>query len=425
MSLLLKQVTLGQNITNILIENGVITEISPRDHICDQVLEFNGEIVLPGLVDPHVHVRDLGQQDKEDWTSVSSAALAGGITTIFDMPNTIPPTDNYTHLQLKRKSAAKALVNYKFYLGANNNNLEDLHQILDIRPDDVCGIKIFLAGSSSNDVLSQRDKLAEIFTLAKEYDIVATVHTELQHILDKWKTRYPNPTIMDHNAIRNPEAAILGTKMCLELTAKIGNKLYLAHISTAEEIELIKQYKKDYPIYCEVTPHHLFLNQEVLKNVGNIGKVNPPLRTLKDNEALMQAINDDIIDTVGTDHAPHKLEEKLLNYWEAPSGFSGLETSLALLNKARNSGDLSWEKIIELTSLNCSKIFNLQHAGKIEVDRSADLVIFDPKKEWIINPENFYTKAKYSPWMNQRIIGKVKYTIVGGNVKYKGDDNDK
>ncbi len=424
-SLLIKQINLNGRVCNIMVENGLITEIGPRDHICDTTLQMHGEVVLPALIDPHVHVRDLGQKDKEDWISASKAALAGGITTIFDMPNTIPATENLATLQLKREAAAKSLVRFKIYLGANNTNLEQLREVLETQPDDVCGIKIFLAASSSNDVLFQRDKLAEIFKLAKEYNTVATVHTELQHILDQYKAQYPDPTILDHNRLRNREAAIRGTELCLELASEIGNKLYIAHVSTAEEIQLIRKYKPDYPIYCEVTPHHLTLNEDILSKVENYGKVNPPLRTAKDNEALWQGINDGIIDTVGTDHAPHLLVEKNRVYAEAPSGFPGLETSLSVLNTARLQGYLDWEKLIDLTSRNIAQIFNINNAGVIEIGKPADLVIFDPDQHWVVEPENFRTKARYSPWIGQRLKGVVRYTLMNGNVKYKGAENDK
>lgn len=421
MKLLLKNVRFLDRILDVGIADGKIAALGGDADCFDQILECSNLTVLPGLIDPHVHVRDLDQVEKEDWSSASKAALAGGITTIFDMPNTMPPTENYKHLNLKRKAAEKSDVKYKLYLGANNSNLLELDRILAEHPKDVCGIKIFLAASSSNNVLSQRDKLAEIFKLAKKYDTVATVHSELQSCLDKWKAKVIQPTIMDHNRLRNRECAILGTELCLELAAEVGNKLYIAHVSTFEEIELIKRYKKDYPIFCEVTPHHLFLNEEILKQVGNYGKVNPPLRTLKDNDVLWEAINDNIVDTIGTDHAPHKINEKNREYSKSPSGFPGLETSLALMNTSRLEGKLDWRKLIALTSQNSAQIFNIKTAGLLEIGKPADLTVFDAERNWKVMPEKFKTKAKYSPWMGKRLKGKVVYTIIDGKVKYEGE----
>lgn len=424
MKMLLKNCKTPDGLKDIFIEDEKIAGIQPSENSshekgcdeCDQIIDIAGKLVIPGVIDPHVHVRDLGQCKKEDWTSVSKAALAGGVTTVFDMPNTIPATVNLTNLNIKRVAAKKALVNYKFFLGATNSNLKELEEILSEHPIDIAGIKVFLAGSSNNDTVSYNDILKDIFRLAKKYDKIVTVHSELQTCLNEWRKRLPYDTVLKHNAIRNRQCSILGTKMVLELAEEIGNKLCIAHCSTAEELELIRKFKMDNPVFCEVTPHHLLLSESILESVGNFGKVNPPIRNKKDNKALWQAIHDGTIDFVGTDHAPHIREDKLLKYSTAPSGFPGLETGLRLLLNEVNKGNLSIERMIELTSKNAAEIFGLEKRGEIKVGNFADLAVIDMGKVWTINAKEFYTKAKYSPFDGFEIKGKVEMTFVNGKM---------
>jgi len=381
----------------------------------DQIIDIKSKLVIPGVIDPHTHIRDLQQSEKEDWTSASKAALAGGVTTVFDMPNTIPATTNLINLNIKRDAAKKALINYKFFIGATNSNQKDIEEILETNPNDVAGIKVFLAGSSNNDTVSHNEVLKNIFQTAKKYDQIVTVHTELQNCLDDWKQRLPYNSVLKHNAIRNRQSSIKGTKLVLEIAEEIGNKICIAHCSTAEEIELIRKFKMSNPVYCEITPHHLLLNESILEKVRNIGKVNPPLRTDKDNAALWEAIYDGTVDFIGTDHAPHKLSEKMLEYSQASSGFPGLETGLHLLLNEVNKGNLTLEKMIELTSKNIAEIFQLKNRGEIKVGNYADLTVIYMNKKWKIDARKFQTKAKYSPFDGFEIQGKVLMCFANGN----------
>ncbi len=386
------------------------------ENIFDQVIDIKQNLVIPGVIDPHVHVRDLQQCDKEDWISISKAALAGGVTTVFDMPNTIPATINIKNLNIKREAAKKSLINYKFFIGATNSNQKDIEEILETNPNDVAGIKVFLAGSSNNDTVSYDEVLKSIFQIAKKYDKIVTVHTELQTCLNEWRNRLPYITVLKHNAIRNRQCSIKGTKLVLDLAEKIGNKICIAHCSTAEEIELIRKFKMNNPVYCEVTPHHLLLNESILEKVGNFGKVNPPLRSEKDNIALWEAINDGTVDFIGTDHAPHKQIEKLYDYTQAPSGFPGLETGLHLLVNEVNEGNLMIEKLVELTSRNPAEIFQLKNRGEIKVGNYADMTVIDMKRKWKIDASKFKTKAKYSPFDGFEIQGKVVMCFANGKL---------
>ncbi|HHE39442.1 MAG TPA: dihydroorotase [Candidatus Cloacimonetes bacterium] len=428
MKILLKKCKLINGFKDIIIEGEKIIDIKPCGNSplergatsvagCvetdfDQIIDIKGNLVIPGVIDPHTHIRDLQQSEKEDWLSASKAALAGGVTTVFDMPNTIPATTNLINLNLKREVAKKTLINYKFFIGATNFNQKDIEEILVSKSTDIAGIKVFLAGSSNNDTVSYNEVLKSIFQIAKKYDKIVTVHTEMQTCLNEWRDRLPYKTVFKHNAIRNRQCSIKGTKLVLELAEKVGNKICIAHCSTKEEIEIIRKYKKNNPVYCEVTPHHLLLNESILEKVGNFGKVNPPLRTEKDNIALWEAIHDGTIDFMGTDHAPHKREEKLLNYSQAPSGLPGLETGLHLLLNEVNKGNLSLEKLVELTSKNASKIFDIQKRGEIKVGNYADLTVIDMNKKWKIDAKEFKTKAKYSPFDGMEVKGKAITTFV-------------
>ena len=232
-----------EGIKNILIKDELIDYIGIEKPMHEELVDCSALLVIPGMIDAHVHVRDIEQCNKETWETASNAALSGGVTTIIDMPNTIPATTNLKGLNIKREAAKKAKVNYKFHLGATENNLQELHEILKNKPTDVAGIKVFLAGSSSNEVVADEDRLKDIFKLAKKYDKVVLVHTEMQDCLNKWQKLIEDKFIQNHDQLRNRECANKGTELVLRLANEIGNKLYICHISTKEEIELVKKYK--------------------------------------------------------------------------------------------------------------------------------------------------------------------------------------
>jgi dihydroorotase len=403
---------------NILIENDRITYVGKNLPSCETEIDINFLNVIPGVIDPHTHIRDLNQSDKEDWTSASNAALRGGVCTVFDMPNTRPPTVNLKFLNLKREKASVSKINYKFNIAATMLNIPEFIEILDEKPDDVSALKLFLAGSNSNEYVDDIEIIKRIFDISLKYDIPVIVHTEMQKCVEAYSSKLNDPRITDHNFIRNRECSVKGTQLMIDLAKEIGNKVYLAHISTAEEIDIIKFNKHKCNVFCETTPHHLLINEEILLSVGNFGKVNPPLRTLSDNKRIMEGIKEGTVDTIGSDHAPHLIGEKLNPYPEAPSGFPGLETSLPLLLNEVNKKSFTIEKLTELTSLNSSKIFKLNGRGKIKEGFFADLTVVDLNKPWKIEAEKFLSKAKYSPYEGMSGKGDVVMTVVNGKILY-------
>lgn len=419
--ILLKNCRSVEGSRNIIIENDKIIEVFPSENSkkfkenFDNVINLKNKLIIPGMIDVHVHVRDMKMAYKETWETSSLAALAGGVTSIIDMPNTLPPTTDLKGLIKKREAAQKAKVNYKFHLGATEDNLKDLEEILTNDDSDIAGIKVFLAGSSSNDTITNVVKLKEIFQLAKEYNKVLLIHTEMQNCVDKWQNKIINKCIQNHDIIRNRECAIKGTELVLKLADEIGNRIYICHVSTKEEIELIRRYKSK-NIFCEVTPHHLVLARDILDLVGNFGKVNPPLRTKEDIRVLWDAIVDGTIDCIGSDHAPHTLDEKLIEYSKAVSGFPGLETSIPILITNFHERNISIKKMIELTCKNPAEIFKFMNRGSIKEGYFADLAIIDTENEFSVISALFQTKAKYSPFDRTVVKARVEMVFVNGRI---------
>ena len=412
---LLKNVAIGEESFHISINKGIITSIGKKEIGAEEVVDCSELWVFPGTIDPHVHIRDLELAYKEDWKSGSESALGGGITALFDMPNTQPPTTNLKNLNLKRKEAKKAKINYWFYLGATNSNCEDLKKILEEEPSDVIGIKVFLSSSSNNEILDNVSELRKVFELGGEFGKIITIHTELQKfIVPKYK--YPQK-IENHNLFRTRKAAITGLEICLQLARSIGNSINIAHVSTREELEMIRSAKTvGEMVYCEVTPHHLLLNEEICPQMGNFAKINPPLRTADDNAALWEAINNFTIDIIGSDHAPHTLREKRNAYSTAPAGIPGMDTTLRLLLTCVNEGRLTKERLIDLVSSRAAYLFGLGDYGKIKEGNPANLTIIDPKQEGVIRGRRNKSKAKYTPFEGFKYKGAPVYTIVNGKI---------
>ena len=367
---------------DILVENGKIVSI--EDDLSgvsfDEIIDAAGNYVISGIIDPHVHMRDPGMTHKEDFTTGSMACAKGGITTFFDMPNTVPNTiTEEALLEKKRLHEGNSYVDYGFWFGGSKaDNHEEVKKV----QDKVIATKVFMNVSTGNMLVEDEKVLEDIFKNSK----LVGVHAEGEMI---------------------PKA--------ISLSEKLDVPVYLCHLSTKEDVQYVREAKKKgLKVYGEVTPHHLFLNiSDVEKNP--LLRMKPELKTKEDNEALWEGILDGTIDTIGTDHAPHRIEEKKA---KLTFGIPGAENSLEMMLKAVRCDKISLEKLMKIMSENTAEIFGLKNKGKIAVGYDADLVIVDITTEEIISQENVISKCGWTPYEGFEKGGKILTTIVRGNVVF-------
>jgi len=375
-------------------------------------IEGKNLIALPALIDPHVHFRVPGAEHKEDWRTAARAAVRGGVTTVCEMPNNQPPCTTHDRLIEKMKLIDMQLqqagipLRYNLYFGADQDHLEEIAHV-----SQMCkALKIFMGCSTGGLVIDSDADLEKAFGLAKQAGMLVAVHAEDEAILREAKQRYAHADQFSfHSKIRPREAAVRAVEKALNLCARFDVPLYVLHMSTREELELIKQAKKaGLPVYAEVTTHHLFLSENDYQHYGGFVQMNPPLRTLSDQEALWEGIQDGTIDTLGTDHAPHTIEEKKLPFGKAPSGIPGVETLLPLMLDAVHRGRLTLKRLMELVRFNSEKIFQLTPHD--------DLVLVDLELECEVRAENLASKCGWSPYCGRILRGWPVYTILKGQV---------
>jgi dihydroorotase len=376
-----------------------------------ETIDTEGAIVLPGAIDPHVHFRIPGQAHKEDWETASRAAIAGGYTQVFDMPNNIPACVSEKRLYEKEAMIEEQLTHaqiplrYGLYLGADRFHFDQIHLV----KKQIVAIKVFM-GSSTGDLLMDDDaSLHGIFSLAAHHDLLVAVHAEDEcRIQERQKEFDFSEGFAVHSKIRDPEVAVIAVEKAIFLAEMYGTRLYILHTSTIEEIALIQKAKaRGVKVFAEVCPHHLFLNTRAYETLGSKAQMNPPLREPKHQAALIEAIHAGVIDTLGSDHAPHTLAEKNQSYGQAPSGVPGIETNIPLLLDAVNRGDLTLQHVKALTHDNVLKIF--RRAPQIN-----DFTIVQMHKEKIICDEALKTKAQWSPFAGKKLRGWPLYTIIAG-----------
>ncbi len=375
------------------------------------IVDATNLLLLPGLIDPHVHFRTPGMEYKEDWRTAAKASIKGGYTTVFDMPNTIPPT--VTEVELEKKIAlidsqlkdVKIPLHYHLFFGADKHHLNEIKKV----KEKVIGIKVFMGCSTGGLVIDDDKSLQAIFKLAAAENMLIAVHAEDEYRLQENSKKFnlPQPYSI-HSEIRDEKAASIAVKKAIDLVRLYGTRLYILHTSTYQEIELIAQAKAEgLPVFAETTPHHLFLNTNDYDHLQGKAVMNPPLRTEEHQKALFQAIRDGIIDTIGSDHAPHTLEEKAKPYGACPSGVPGIETTLPLLLEAYHQGLLSLEKIKDVTHHRAKEIFSLA--------TFPDYVLVDLQEVRVVKEINLETKCQWSPFAGCSLTGWPVYTILNNH----------
>lgn len=378
----------------------------------DFVIDAQNLMLFPALIDPHVHFRTPGAEHKENWESGARAAIAGGVTTVFDMPNNHPACSTLERLMGKRALVEKQLAHVKiplrhyFYLGADRSHLQEIPKV----SNEVIGLKIYMGSSTGDLLMNDRESLEKAFEIAAKNDLIVAVHAEDEELIQVHTKEYAGETHPKfHSLIRSPKVAGKAVALAIELAEKYNARLYCVHVSTAEELSLIrKAKKKGLSVYAEASPHHLFLNDAAYMEMGTKALVNPPLREMSDTEALWDAIRDETIDTIGTDHAPHTLEEKMLPFGKAPSGFPSIELYLPLLLDAYHKKKISLEQIVSLTHTRPQEIFHLPI--------NDDVVLVDLNKTKVVDNEHLQTKAKWSPYAGWKLKGWPRYTILDGKL---------
>lgn len=375
-------------------------------------LDAQGLTFFPGLIDPHVHFRTPGMEHKENWLSAAKAALRGGYTTVFDMPNTIPPTITETYLREKKALIDSQLkeagirLRYELFFGADKNHLSEIHKV----KNDVIGIKVFMGCSTGNLVIDDDESLHAVFAIAATQDLLVAVHAEDEELIKQRKQEFIlAKEYCDHSKIRDPEVATRAVEKAIALSKIYNTRLYILHTSTVDEINLIAQAKKEkLAVFAETTPHHLFLDDSAYATLHGKAVVNPPLRAAKHHAALWDAINNGIIDTIGSDHAPHTEHEKFQAYGKCPSGMPGIETTLALLLNAHHEGFISLEKIVSLTSLRSREIFGLAP--------NDDVVLVDLQKTKIVDNSELKTKCGWSAFQGRQLRGWPVFVVLDGQL---------
>ncbi len=409
---------------DVLIENEFIVEvsenISPKSSDC-KIYDAEGNYLIPGAIDDQVHFREPGLTHKGDIASESRAAIAGGITSFIEQPNTVPNAVTQELLEQKYQLAAESsYANYSFMMGATNDNLEE---VLQTNPKNVAGIKIFLGSSTGNMLVDNEAVLERIFSSTP---MLIAVHCEdettIKNNLEKYIAQYGDDIPMEHHhLIRSEEACYISSSKAVELAKKTGARLHIFHVSTAKETELFtnKIPLEEKKITAEVCIHHLWFTNADYAKKGTLIKWNPAVKTQADKDALWKALLDDRIDVIATDHAPHTLEEKKNPYTSAPSGGPLVQHAVVAMFEAYHQGKISLEKIVEKMAHNPAKIFKIDRRGFIKPGFYADLAIVNAGMPWRVNQQNILYKCGWSPFEDQTFKSRITHTFVNGELVFQ------
>jgi dihydroorotase len=431
MQTLIKHATIineGQRfIGSILIDNHLISKVITEGVLpkADRIIDAEGKLLIPGMIDDQVHFREPGLTHKAEIYTEAKAAVAGGITSFMEMPNTVPQAVTIEELEKKYTRAAEcSLANYSFFLGTTNNNIEEIKR-LDTRS--ICGVKIFMGSSTGDMVVDLQEALEETFQNAPS--IIAT-HCEDDAIIAENQAEYEKKYSEDipfeyHPLIRSREDCLASSKKAIDLAQRNDAKLHILHISTRDELDLFTQGKmSDKQITAEACVHHLYFTDEDYKTKGAFIKWNPAVKEKADRDAIREAVMSDKIDVIATDHAPHTYEEKSNPYTSAPSGGPLVQHALSALFELCDDGIFTYEKVVEKIAHNPAMLFNVQNRGFIREGYFADLVLIDTQRPYTVENDNILYKCGWSPFEGHTFDNQVIATFVNGHLAYIGGEFD-
>ncbi len=423
---LIKNVTIvneGKKILgNVLLENNLISKISSLEIKlkADKIIDATGKYLFPGCIDDQVHFREPGLIHKGEIYTEAKAAVAGGVTSYMEMPNTIPNVFTQELLEEKYKRAAEvSLANYSFFMGASNDNLDE---VLKTDPSTVCGIKVFMGSSTGNMLVDKRETLEGLFSKCK---MLIAVHCEdeetIKHNMIHYRELYGEDVPIEcHPLIRSEEACYKSSSLAVELAKKYNTRLHILHISTEKELALFdnKTPLKQKRITAEACIHHLWFSSTDYKTKGSFIKWNPAVKKASDRDAILLGVLENKIDVIATDHAPHTIEEKQQTYFKAPSGGPLVQHSLIAMLELHHQGKITLEKIAEKMAHAVADCFNIEKRGYIREGYFADLVLVDLNNPWTVSKSNLLYKCGWSPFEGLTFKSKITHTIVNGALAY-------
>ena len=396
------------------IKDNKIVEIGKIKTDSKNYFDAKGLTVLPGCIDTQVHFREPGLTDAEDLNSGSRAAIVGGITSVFEMPNTNPPTSNKIEFSKKLKLAENRMYcNYAFYFGATSKNQNELADLKDLVG--CCGIKLFAGSSTGNLLVQHEEDIEKVFQNSSK---IVSVHSEDEEILNIRKKLIKEGDVKTHPLWRNAECAISSTRRIVKIAEKYKKKVHILHITTKEEIDFLAQHKGN--VTFEITPQHLTMSSpNCYDKLGTYAQMNPPLRDKSHQDRLWYGVRNNILDIIGSDHAPHLKKNKEKVYPNSSSGMPGVQTLVPVMLNHVNDGKLTLQQFVNFVCENPVKIFGIKNKGFIKKGYDADLTLVDMNKKITIKNENIESKCKWSPFNNMEFKGTPVLTIINGQIKMK------
>jgi len=408
---------------DLLVKNGRIEKIGTIGTVAydHETIELNGKLLMPGVIDDQVHFREPGLTHKANIATESAASLAGGVTSYMEMPNTSPPATTQTLLEDKyRIAAASSFANYSFYMGASNDNLEE---VLKTNPNNVCGVKAFMGSSTGNMLVDNVQVLEGLFSrcpmlIATHCEDEGTVRKNIAEFREKYGSE---GTAELHPLIRSVEACYLSSSMAVGLAKRFGTRLHVLHISTEKELELFEPGDRNHKrITAEVCVHHLTFSSDDYPSLGNLIKCNPAIKNVADRDALWKALTEDRLDIIATDHAPHTMEEKQSNYFDAPSGLPLIQHTLNMMMNHVADGRITLEKMVDKMCHAPADLFKIVDRGYLREGYMADLVVVDPEAIWEVKKDQLLYKCGWSPLEGRAMNGRIESTWLNGQLAFDG-----